>query len=428
MNRYFTKKSVLKGVINIPPSKSHTLRAILFGSLGKGKSTIHHFLKSPDAYAMIEACRLFGAKIEMIGDTLEIEGLNGEINCAEDVINAGNSGLVLRLCTAIGALATNPVVITGDQSVRHQRLMTPLLLGLNQLGVLVATMRGDGYAPIIVQGPIMPAKIVVDGEDSQHVSALIIATAFSKGPTEIVVRNPGEKPWVALTLDWLERLKIPYRNRGYDNYYLPGEARFNGFEYSVPGDFSSAAFPIAAALITQSELTLNHIDMQDSQGDKEVIKVFQQMGAQIEIDEKARQIHVKKGAKLKGIKIDVNDFIDAITILAVVACYAEGETQIVNAAIARHKESNRIDSIAIELMKMGANIEATADGLRIKESALHGAELNGYHDHRMVMSLAIAGLGAEGETSVSDVESVCKTYPTFVQDFQALGVDIQERP
>jgi 3-phosphoshikimate 1-carboxyvinyltransferase len=425
MSRYVIKKAKLKGEIVIPPSKSHTMRAILFGSLGHGKTVIHHYLSSPDTQAMIEACRHFGAKLDVSSNHIEIQGINGKLNKTEDVIHAGNSGIVLRFCAAIGALAKHPVVVTGDYSIRHQRPMKPLLDGLTQLGVSAVSMRGDDYAPVIIQGPIQSGNVVINGEDSQPVSALLIASAFSEGPVEIDVQNPGEKPWIALTLNWFDRLGIPYHNDEFDHYRLSGHAKYEGFEYHVPGDLSSAAFPIAAALITQSELTLRNIDMNDSQGDKELIAVFQKMGAKIEIDEENKTLHVQKGSSLEGIKVDINNFVDAITILAVVACFAEGETLIHNGAIAKQKECNRIQCITTELRKMGADITETEDGLRIRKSILQGTEVHSYHDHRMVMSLTIAGLGAKGETIVSPVESVSKTFPTFLKDLNTLGTNIE---
>ena len=133
-----TTFSKLDGEIFVPPSKSQTLRSILFGSLGKGKSIIHHYLSSTDTQAMINACRLFGATIDVFPERIEIQGTGGKINYTEDVINAGNSGIVLRFCSAIGALSKHPVVITGDDSIRHQRPMKPLLNGLTQLGVSTA--------------------------------------------------------------------------------------------------------------------------------------------------------------------------------------------------------------------------------------------------------------------------------------------------
>lgn len=424
MNQYNVKKSHLKGEISIPASKSHTLRAILFGALADGKSTIHGYLDSTDTQAMIEACRHFGATLDVYPDRIEIKGVNGKITHTEDVINAGNSGIVLRFCAAVGALSKNPIVITGDHSIRHQRPVKPLLDGLSQLGVSTTSMRGDGFAPIIIHGPLKSGKVHIDGQDSQPVSALLIASIFAKGPIEINVQNPGEIPWIVLTLEWLDKLGIPYENHDFKQYRLSGNCSYRGFEYHVPGDLSSAAFPIAAALVTQSEVTIKNVDMHDSQGDKELITVFQNMGANIDIDEKNKSILVKKGNPLKGIKVDINNFVDAITILAVVACYAEGETHIQNAAIAKQKECNRISCIATELRKMGANISETDDGLRIKKSSLKGADVASYNDHRMAMSLSVAAMGAEGNTRVFPVDCVSKTFPTFLSDFIVLGADI----
>jgi 3-phosphoshikimate 1-carboxyvinyltransferase len=422
MSQYIVQQSALMGSIAVPPSKSHSLRAILFASLSKGKSMIHGYLNSPDIEAMITACRLFGAKIEVFREKLEIEGVDGQITKTEDVIHAGNSGIVLRFCSCVGALAPFPVVITGDESIRHQRPMQALLDGLAQLGVRAVSMRGDGYAPIIIEGPLKPGKAVISGEDSQVVSALLIAGAFAEGPVELEVHNAGEKPWVALTLDWLDRLKIDYERRDFDWFRLKGNSRCARFEYHVPGDLSSAAFPIAAALITGSELILNNVDMQDIQGDKELIGVFQQMGAVIEIDEGV--LRVKKGAGLTGVAVDINNFVDGMPILAVVACFAEGETHIYNGAVAREKECDRIKCIANELKKMGADITETEDGLRIRRSQLNGASVHSHKDHRMAMSLAVAGLGAKGETSISSFQCVSKTFPSFVEDFQALGAKL----
>ncbi len=420
------KNQLQSGEIVVPPSKSHTLRAILFGALGHGETKVRNYLDSTYS-AMIEACRLLGATLDVTSTSITIQGTNGKIDFGnKDVIHAGNSGIVLRFCAAIGALSSNPIVITGDHSIRHQRPMKPLLDGLSQLGVTSYSMRGDGYAPIITFGPIRSGKVIISGEDSQPVSDSSIAAAFAEGPIDLEVRNAGEKPWVALTLDWFDRLGIAYEHRNFESYRLFGNNRYEGFDYTVPGDLSSAAFPITAALITGSELIVNNIDMQDSQGDKELILTLQKMGARIEIDEHLKKLVVKKGKQLSGISVDINNYVDAITILAVVACYAEGETRIENAAVARQKECNRIQSIATELRKMGADIQETENGLRIRGSKLKGADVESYNDHRMVMSLCVAGLGAEGETKVGPVECVSKTFPTFKKDFTLLGAILRD--
>lgn len=421
-------QSEISGSISVPASKSHTLRALLFGSLAKGKSFIREYLLSTDAEAMIGACRLLGANIIIHPGYIEIDGIGGEVKAVEDVIQSGNSGIVLRFISAIAALSCHYTVITGDHSIRHQRPILPLLDALSQLGAFTASARGDGFAPVIIRGPMRSGHATIDGLDSQPVSALMNAAAFLDGETHIHVTNPGEKPWILLTLHWFDYLGIPYENNDFTHYIIRGKHQYPGFDYTVPGDFSSAAFPIAAALITNSELTVNNMDMNDVQGDKQLIYILQEMGGRIEIDAERKSLTVKKDSKLKGREVDINTFIDAITILAVIACYAEGETRITNAAVARNKECDRIHSIATELKKMGADITELPDGLIIKRSPLKGADVFSHHDHRMAMSLMVAALGAEGETIIKHAECVAKTFPNVAEAFQALGAKVEIKP
>jgi 3-phosphoshikimate 1-carboxyvinyltransferase len=301
--------------------------------------------------------------------------------------------------------------------------MTQLARGLQQLGAKVHFLKRDGLAPLQVEGPIGPGRVEISGEDSQPVSALLIAAAFMEGSTDIYVKNPGEKPWVDLTLSWLKYLGVEVDNNGYTHFRVQGRRLHKGFKYKVPGDFSSAAFPIAAALVTKSTLIIENLDFDDPQGDKHLIDVFMKMGANIERDAKNKRVKVLPTEKLRGIHIDVNPFIDSLTLLAVIGCLAEGETVIVNGAIARSKECNRVACIAYELKKMGADIEEHADGLRIRQSSLAGAPVLSYGDHRMAMSLAVAGLAASGKTHISSTECIKKSYPDFIKNFQQIGAN-----
>jgi 3-phosphoshikimate 1-carboxyvinyltransferase len=425
MSRFKVRRSQVSGVIEIPASKSHTLRAILFAALGRGKSIIRNYLLSNDANRMIDACRLLGANILMFADRLEVFGLDGQIALAEDVIDAGNSGIVLRFISAIAALSSHYIIVTGDYSIRHQRPIAPLLKALRDLGATAISTKEDNYAPVIIHGPIQAVSAHIAGEDSQPVSALLIAASFVEGVTEINVTNPGEKPWILLTLHWLDRLGIRYENHEFLRYRIFGKCSYEGFDYTVPSDFSSAAFPIAAALITNSEVTLTNIDMDDPQGDKELIYILQKMGAQIEIDAAQKTLKVNKSGKLVGMPIDINTFIDALPILAVIGCYATAEMHIMNAGIAREKECDRLSAITLELKKMGADIEELADGLIIKPSKLTAARLHSHHDHRIAMALLVACLGAEGESLIEDSECVAKTFPNVAQVFRSLGADVE---
>lgn len=416
-------KSCLSGSLQLLPSKSQTLRALLFAFLAKGKSQIFHPLfDSTDFNAMVKAIGHLGGIITFEQDHLIIEGVGGHIKRAEDVIDASNSGLVLRFITAIGALCKQPIVITGDYSIRHQRPMKPLLKALNDLGAKAESTKGDGHAPIIIQGPILYDQVEIEGQDSQWVSALLILAIFCG--LKIKVVDPGEKPWVNMTLKWLDFLQVKYLQK--DFYYFEVEKKhtISAFTYRVPGDLSTLAFPVAAALITQSTLKIESVDFEDCQGDKKLFQVLEEMGANFIIDNESKTMLVLP-SKLHGIEVDINDFVDALPILATLACFATGRTLIYNAKIARMKESNRIGAIKEELTKMGAQIIEKEDGLDITGSSLKGASLFSHHDHRIAMALTVAALGVDGESILTGEEVVAKTYPTFFQDMQLLGASIQ---
>ncbi len=419
------KRTNLKKEIFAPSSKSHTLRAILFASLAQGESIIRNYLISPDADAMINACKLLGANITKQDDVLKITGIAGKIKSPTDIINAGNSGIVLRFITAISALINSYTVITGDESIKTNRPISPLLDALKQLGAEIIKINNN-HAPFIIKGPINSrATHISDGQDSQLVSALIIMAIFLDNPLEITVTNPGEKPWIDLTLYWLDKFNIKYINKNYEYYKIYNKKILKNFDYTVPGDFSSIAFPVAAAIITNSTIKINNIDISDPQGDKEIINILIKMGADLEIKNNKLFINSnnKIYKKLSGIDIDINDFIDAAPILAVIGCYATGTTRIYNAAIARKKECDRLAAITTELRKMGADIIENHDELIIKNSNLHHAQIDSHNDHRIAMSMSIAAFGIENYDKnsysvIHNIECINKTYPNFFNIYQ----------
>jgi 3-phosphoshikimate 1-carboxyvinyltransferase len=414
------KPSFFGGEITIPPSKSQTMRAIVFAMLSFGKSTIWNYLLSPDIEAMIQAGRLLGATIDVFPDRLEVVG---DLKTATDVINAANSGLILRFIGAISGLTAGYTVITGDSSIRHIRPVKPLLDGLQQLGCFAISSCGNNHPPIIIQGPLKGGVATIDGEDSQPVSALLIASAFAKAKTEIYVKNPQELPWVEVTLSWFDRLKIPYENIDFKHYFLQGFCSIPFFDYFVPADWSSASYPIVAALITNSTVTVRGVDFQDKQGDKEFITLLKRMGAKMEVGNK--YVKVLSGGELNGCRIDINRFIDALPLAAVVGCFATGKTEVFGGGIARKKESDRISSIVRELKKMGAKIVEKEDGFVVEQSTLHGSIVDGHSDHRIVMSLIVAAFGARGESIVLGIDSIQKSFFNFFEKFYDLGANIE---
>jgi 3-phosphoshikimate 1-carboxyvinyltransferase len=401
------------------------MRAIIFASLAKGKSKIYNYLQSNDTTAIINAFITLGAKIKIFSTYLEIIGTNGKIDMAEDIINANNSGIIFRFLSAIAALSNKYIIITGDHSIRHQRPISPLLDALNKLDVFAISTKQDQFGPVIIKGPIKKNITTVLGEDSQYVSALLIALSFHKNKTTLNILSPKEIPWVKLTLSWLDKFNIKYKNQNFKKFILYGNASYKGFNYKVPSDLSTLSFLIAAALITNSSLTIKEIDLDDLQGDKKLIDHLLDMRADIEIDKKNNLIRVKKDSILIGRAIDINDCIDSLPILSVIALFAKGTTTIKNASSCKFKESNRIDVMYKELKKLNANIQKTDDGLIIQKSKLISNTLSSHNDHRVALSLIVLSLSLD-KTIIQDIDCIEKTYPNFLKEFKKIKANIKK--
>ncbi len=411
-------KSILQGKIRIPASKSHTIRAVALAGIAEGKSVLKNPLLSADTISCIEGIQEFGADVVQ-GNTLEITGTGGlpKPDCKK--IDVGNSGTSLRILAGLASLADFPILFDGDSSIR-KRPMIPLLSALENIGASVQST--EGKCPFTITGPIIGGQTTVDGISSQFLTSLLLACPLASGNTEIVAENLHERPYVEMTLDWLKRLNISFEQNGLDRFRIPGGQKYQAFQRSIPADFSSATFVACAAAVTGSEILIKGLDFSDHQGDKEIFNFLMNMGAQIE--------HVPdgvivKGGDLMGTDIDMNNTPDALPVFAVAGCYAKGTTRLLNVDQARYKECDRISAAATELSKMGADIEEMKDGLIIHQSTLKGCEVHGYHDHRMVMALSVAGMIAEGETFVDTAESIRITYPGYLEDMKAIGARME---
>jgi 3-phosphoshikimate 1-carboxyvinyltransferase len=407
--------SHLSGEILVPASKSHTIRAVAIAAVAEGMSTLKNPLMSDDAQSAVKGAREMGAEIEL-GKNWIIRGTNGAPGKECKFIDVGNSGTSLRILTALCALGDHPVTFDGDKSIR-QRPMGPLLSSLERLGARVI-QSADYKCPFTLQGPIQGGVTRVNGISSQFLTALLIACPLAPQNTEILVENLNERPYVEITLDWLRKAGIRFDQRGLDWFRIYGGQKYNAFERDIPADFSSATFPLCAAAITGSQILIRGLDFDDHQGDKAVFSYFEKMGVKLH---QVKEGILVSGGTLKGIDVDMNDTPDALPAMTVAACFAEGTTRLLNVPQARLKECDRIAASARELRKMGARVEELEDGLVIHHSKLTGCEVHGYDDHRMVMSLAIAGLAANGVTTVDTAASAGVTYPTFINDMRQLG-------
>ena len=412
--KFKVTKSQLGGEIQIPASKSHTIRAIAVATMADGESILKSPLVSADALSCVDAGREMGAVIKT-GDDYIVKGVGGKPKASCKYINVGNSGTTLRIFAGLAALSDQKITFDGDNSIRG-RPMLPLISALEKLGVKIEST--DGKCPLTIQGPIKGGKTSVKAVSSQFLTALLFACPLAEGDTEIEVELLNEEPYVEITLDWLKMQGIQFEQKGLMWYKIKGGQKYKPYNRHIPADFSTATFAIVAAAITGAEILIKGLDFSDSQGDKVIFDHLQKMGVLVKHTEKGVLV---KGGELKGIDIDMNATPDALPAMAVAGCFAKGTTRLLNVPQARLKECDRIAAMTQELKKMGADITELADGLIINHSKLKAAHVHGHDDHRIVMAMTLAGMTIDGETIIDTAEAAGVTYPGFKDDFTALG-------
>ncbi len=419
--RILSEKSALQGNVLVPASKSHTIRAVTISTLAVGKSIIRHPLVSADCLASVNAGRMFGAGIQL-GDCWEVEGVGGKLVVPENVVDVKNSGTTMNFFMGTAGLVEGTTVLSGDEQI-VRRPVQPLVDALNGLGANVLSTRNNGRPPVVVKGPLKGGRTRFSAIVSTYLSGLLINCPLAEHDSELEVFELPEKSYIHMTLEWLDRQGIRYEaSDDFDYFRLFGGQSYHGQQMTIPGDFSSATFFLVAGAIMEGDITLQGLDMKDRQGDKKVISYLKEMGARIDFEENGIRV---RGGSLQGVELDMSDTPDALPAMAVAGCFARGKTTIRNVANARIKETDRISVMAKELGRLGAKIEELPDGLIIHESALHGCEVQSYGDHRVVMSLAVAGMAIPGQTVVERAEAVEVTVPNFVDLMQKIGGKIR---
>jgi 3-phosphoshikimate 1-carboxyvinyltransferase len=257
---------------------------------------------------------------------------------------------------------------------------------------------------------------------SQFLSALLIASPLSEQDTRIVIDGElKSRPYAEMTIDMLAEAGIRI-DAGAKEFIVPAGQSFRLKGYTIPGDFSSSSYPMAAAAVTGSEITIKGV-LPSRQGDSAIIDILRRMGVEVFWDKEKGDLRVK-GGELKGVDVDAGRTPDLVPTIAVLGALAKGKTTVFNAEHVRHKETDRLHAMAVELSKMGADIQERPDGLEIEGGKLHGAKVHGYHDHRIVMALAVAGLVA-GDTEIDTAESVDVSYPGFFTEMKGLGAEVE---
>ncbi|MGI6113587.1 MAG: 3-phosphoshikimate 1-carboxyvinyltransferase [Mahellales bacterium] len=412
----------LSGTIQVPGDKSISHRAVMLGSISQGTTLVENFLMGDDCLSTISCLRDMGADIQIRDNNMlkiTVRGLRG-LRPPAGVLDAGNSGTTLRLLSGILAGQSFKTVITGDVSLQ-QRPMDRIIKPLSQMGARICGHKGTHYAPLTIEGSSLRGiEYRLPMASAQVKSAILLAGLFAQGPTRVIEPVPS-RDHTELMLQSLGADIFTQEN----SIILKPGSQLTGRHIKIPGDISSAAFIITAALIVPgSDVIITNVGINNTR--RGIIDVYRQMGADIELinqsywgKEPMADIHVRYGGDLKATVIQgsiIPLLIDEIPAITVAACTAHGTTVIKDAAELKVKETNRIDILATELNKMGAGIRTTDDGLIIEgPRTLIPARVDSHGDHRMAMALIIASLIAGSETVIRNTDCINISFPGFFE-------------
>ncbi len=419
----------VKGELRVPSDKSISHRAVIFGALARGRTVVHSWLRSEDTLATLNILKALGTEVLEDNTRLEIEGRNYTFEEPSNVLDAKNSGTTARLM--LGVLSTQPFfsTLTGDESLRR-RPMLRVVEPLRKMGARIDGRENGNKLPLSVRGGELKGISFFNKKASAQVkSSLIIAGLRAEGMTEVsepvLSRDHTER---MLRSFGVELISVP-EERGH-LIKVRGGQELRGTEVYCPADPSSSAFPLALAVLTEgSELLLRDVLVNPTRDG--FFRKLREMGAELTYEnerefsgEPVADILVRGSGRLKAVKVypeEVPSMVDEIPILAVVMALAEGRSEVRGAKELRVKESDRIRAVVENLRAMGVEVEEYEDGFSIEGTErLKGACIKTYGDHRIAMAFSVAGLLAEGETVIDDIDCVKVSYPGFFEDLESV--------
>ena len=426
----------LNGEIIAPPSKSYSHRAFILASLADGVSVIKNPQTSGDVEVTINGLKSLGINILKKGEnSYVVQKTPDAFKSAKESIDCQNSGTSIRIFCALSLIVEGGLSLTGE-FLKRKRPIIPLLEALKYLG---AEYKLEGNVIYVERRKHQCNTVKIQGDiSSQFITALLLISPIlkceEKDFVEIEITTPlVSYPYVKITLDILDSFGINFQENLNDKkigkYIIPHGQKYRPQVYSIPGDFSSVAFIIAAAVLSpeDSNIIIKNVDIQNPQGDKRIIEILRGMGAKIDVNKNANLVTVKGGINtypLKGEDVDCSQIPDLFPILSIVGAFAKGKTTLYNASNLRLKESDRISVMARELAKMGVKIKEKNDQLTIYHcKKLKGSKINHEEDHRIAMACCVAALYAENNSEIKNINIIEDSYPSFIKDLKKLGAD-----
>lgn len=411
--------SRIDATVSVPGSKSITQRALIIAALADGQSILYGPLVSEDTDYSSEALSQMGVEIEKTAGHWRVSGTGGVIGEPEDDIYLGNNGTATRFLTSVAALGTGEFVIDGDERM-HQRPIGPLVEALRGWGVDIESIHSTGCPPlsILASGLAGGRTVLPEGKSSQYLSSLLLVAPYARTKAELeVVGEILSKPYVAMTLDVMADFGIRVEAASdFSSFSIP-RGIYQPRDYRIEGDASNASYFWAAAAVSGGRVCVDNVPVPSLQGDTMLVPLLARMGC--EVEQSGHGIAITGPERLEPISVDMGDMPDVVPTLAVVAAFAHGVSVISNIEHLRIKECDRLSATAAELSRLGVQVETSQDQLIIHGrggAGMHGAEIETYQDHRMAMSMAVAGLRVAG-VKIRDEACVAKSFPDFWERF-----------
>lgn len=410
----------LNSTVRPPGSKSLTNRALACAALADGRSVLTGALDSEDTRVMIDALQRLGIGVAANGSrtTLTVDGCGGRIPATKAELYVANSGTTVRFVTALVALGNGEFVLDGTPRMR-ERPIQDLLDSLKQLGVRAESVNGTGCPPVLLHATgLSGGKVSVRGDvSSQFLSGLLLASPYARSPLTIDITGAlVSQPYVHMTLAVMKSFGLDVMAGDLSRFQIQAPQMYRATNYAIEPDASAASYFWAAAAIVGGRVTVAGLNRASLQGDVAFCDCLAKMGCMVEYGPQSTTV---VGGKLHGVDVDMNAISDTVQTLSAVALFAEGPTTIRGVGHIRHKETDRIGNLAIELRKLGATVEEHEDGLTVIPGTLRPATIDTYHDHRMAMSLSLPGLRSPGVV-INDPGCTNKTYPEFFDDLSKL--------
>ena len=428
-----TLASSAQGVVRLPGSKSISNRILLLATLAEGETQVRELLASDDTARMLEALTALGVSIAHSGDNdYRVRGIGGQSKVRFPVAEAdlflGNAGTAFRPLTAVLAMAEGNYRLSGVPRM-HQRPIGDLVDALRQLGAEINYLGSDGFPPLEIKpAHIHAGRVTLRGNiSSQFLTGLLLAlplseTVAGEGMTIEVIGELISRPYVELTIALMARFGVRVEHDDWQCFTLCGGQYYRSpGEIFVEGDASSASYFLAAGAIGGGPVRVEGVGRGSLQGDIRFAEALQKMGADITFGDNWIEACAPNSGRLRPIDIDCNHIPDAAMTLAVAALFADGVTVLRNIASWRVKETDRLEAMARELRKLGAEVEEGVDFLRIEPLPSHqfrSAEIDTYDDHRMAMCFSLASLGTP--LRINDPNCVAKTFPDYFEKFSAI--------